>query len=259
MTLHPSDVVRRALTDAEMTRITTAVAAADSTANAVAATVTGTLTALLAPSGETLDSYSPERPVNPSRFAIPTAQWHAICEACLARADAFGGRVQAGIALIDLMPGSYDDPSVTVTTPPPPDQRPYEYVLTVTREATDVIAAASARCAELARCYGGGSREYLNAIQSWHAQLPKLFSMAFGASARISRDDELSLLVTTSTRFTYGIIFHPDRRRCTVPGCTALIADDGTARASGPACPEEHHTPSFPLDAPEPGTWSFHS
>ena len=125
MTLHSPDIARRALTDAEMTRITTAIAAAGSTAKTVAATITGTLAALLAPLGETLDNYSPERPLDPSRFAIPTAQWNAICEACLARADAFGGRVQAGIVLIDMMPGSYDDPSVTVTTAPLPDQRPY--------------------------------------------------------------------------------------------------------------------------------------
>lgn len=259
MTMHESHIARRALTNDEMTRITTTIAAADSTAKAVAATVTGTMAALLAPLGETLDNYSSERPLDPSRFAIPTAQWHAICEACLARADAFGGRVQASIALINMMPGSYDDPSVTVTTAPLPDQRPYEYALTVTREATDVIAAASARCAELERYYGSESREHLDAIRSWEQQLTRLFSMALGASARVSRDSDLSLLVTTSTGFTYGIIFHPDRRRCTVAGCTALIADDGTTRAHGPACPDENHTPSYPLDAPQPGTWSFHS
>lgn len=259
MTLHESHIARRALTDAEMIRITAAIAAAGSTAEAVAVAVTGTLTALLAPLGETLDSYTPGRPLNPSKFAIPTAQWHAITEACLARADAFGGRVQAGIALIDTMPSSYDDPSVTVATAPLPDQRPYEYVLTVTREATDVIAAASARCDELERWYGVGSREYRDAIRSWERQLVRLFSMALGASARVSRDGDLSLLVTTSTGFTYGIIFHPVRRRCTVAGCTALIGDDGTIRAHGRACPDENHTPSHPLDAPQPGTWSFHS
>ena len=259
MTLHSPHIARRALTDAEMTRITTAIAAAGSTAKTVAATITGTLAALLAPLGETLDSYGKERPLDPSRFAIPTAQWNAICEACLARADAFGGRVQAGIVLIDMMPGSYDDPSVTVTTAPLPDQRPYEYALTVTRGATDVITAASTRCAELERCYGTGSREHLDAIRSWESQLSRLFSMAFGTSAHVSRDNDLSLLVTTSSGFTYGVIFHAAGRRCTVPGCTALIADDGTARAHGPACPDGNHTPSYPLDAPQPGTWSFHS
>ena len=83
--------------------------------------------------------------------------------------------------------------------------------------------------------------------------------MALGASARVSRDSDLSLLVNTSTGFTYGVIFHPDRRRCTQPGCTALIADDGTARTRVMACPDENHTPSYPLDGPQPGTWSFHS
>lgn len=259
MSLHGSDVTRRALTDAEMINITAAIADAGSTAGTIVAAITGTLTALLAPLGETLDVYGPGRPLNASRFAIPTAQWNAICEVCLARADAFGGRVQAGIALIDLMPSSYDDPSVTVTTTPLPDQRPYKYDLTVTCEATDVIAAASARCAELERCYGGRSREYLSAIRSWEAQLSRLFSMALGTSAHVSRDNDLSLLVSTSSGFTYGIIFHAAGRHCTVPGCTALIADDGAARTRGPACPDGNHVPSYPLDAPQPGTWLFHS
>ena len=157
------------------------------------------------------------------------------------------------------MPADYDDPSVAVTAPPPDDQRPYEYVLTVTREATDVIAAASARCAELAHAYGADSPERLDAVTSWEQQVSRLFAMSLGTAARVMRDSDLSLLVVTSSGFTYGIIFHPARRHCTVPGCTALIASDGSARAHGAACPDGQHQPSYPLTAPEPGTWSFHS
>ena len=157
------------------------------------------------------------------------------------------------------MPASYEDSSVTVTAPPPPDQRPYEYVLTVTREATDVIAAVSARCTDLARSYGRDSYEHVDAVMSWQAQLSTLFAMSLGSAARVSRDDDLSLLVTTNRGFTYGIIFHPAHRRCIRPGCTALLSDDGTARASGAACSGGQHQPSFPFGGVQPGTWSFHS
>jgi hypothetical protein len=250
---------RHVLTDAGLAAVFTAIAGTGSTAHAVAVTITATFTALLEPSGQTLASYGPDRPLAPSRFAIPAAQWLAISQACLSRADAFGGRAHAALDLVNLMPASYDDPAVTVTAPPPPDQRPYEYVLTVTREATDVIAAASARCTALAGWYGPGSAEHLDAVTSWEQQASRLFDMSLGTAARVMRDGDLSLLVTTSTGFTCGIIFHPARRHCTAPGCTALIASDGTARAAGPACPDGQHQPSCPAAAPEPGTWSFHS
>lgn len=94
---------------------------------------------------------------------------------------------------------------------------------------------------------------------SWQAQLSRLFSMSLGSAARVSRDDDLSLLVTTSTGFTYGLIFHPAHRRCLRPGCTAVLPDDGTPSTAGPACPDGQHQPSFPLDGVKPGTWSFHS
>jgi hypothetical protein len=259
MSQHSSQPVRRLLTDAEMTEILTAIGEANSRASLIAATVTATFTALLAPLGQSLADYGPARPLDPTAFAIPASQWAAITEACLARADAFGGRVHVALDLVNLMPSSYEDASVKVSLPPPPDQRPYEHVLTVTREATDVIAAASARCADLARGYGPRSPEHLEAVMSWQAQLSRLFSMSLGSAARVSRDDDLSLLVTTSTGFTYGLIFHPAYRRCLRPGCTALLPDEGTPSNSAPACPDGQHQPSFPLGGVQPGTWSFHS
>jgi hypothetical protein len=259
MSQHTSQPVRRPLTDDELTEVLAAIGQADSTASAVATTVTATFTALLAPVGQSLEDFGPGRPLDPAMFAIPAAQWAAITHACLARADAFGGRVHAAMELVNLMPASYEDPAVSVAVPPAPDQRPCEYVLTVTREATDVIAAASARCADLARSYGRDSYEHLDALISWQAQLARLFAMSLGSAARVSRDDDLSLLVTTNTGFTYGIIFHPARRHCTRPGCTALLSDDGTARPRGTACPEDQHQPSYPFTGVQPGTWSFHS
>lgn len=254
--------VRRALTDAEMTAIRAATDGAGSAAEILTAAVHAVFTALLAPLGESLAGYSADRRLDPAAFAIPQAQWEAIAADCLARADAYGGRMLVAMELINAMPASYDDPSVTVTPTPAVDHRPYEHVLTVSREATDVIAAATRHCAELGRHFGTSSREYQDAAWSWQHNLTRMFSMAFGAQTRISRDGDLSLLVSSATGFTYGIIFHPDRRRCTRPGCKAVINDDGhawTYLPDDPACPDGHHTPSYPLDAPQPGTWSFHS
>jgi hypothetical protein len=251
--------VRQVIADADLATIVTAISAASSTREAVGAAITTTFTILLAAHGETLASYGQERPLDPSRFAIPAAQWEAITGACLARADAFGGRACASMDLVNLMPASYPDPAVTVTMPPPADQRPPEYTLTVTRQAADVIAAASARCADLALSYGSRSRQHADALMSWERQLARLFLITLGAAARVTREDDLSLLVTTSSGYAYGLIFHPARRTCTVPGCTATIASDGTARAHGNTCPDGEHQPSYPLDAPEPGTWTFHS
>lgn len=254
--------VRRALTGTEMTSIRTAIDAACSTPEILAAALNSVFTALLAPLGESLASYSPSHRLDPGAFAIPAAQWTAITGACLARADAFGGRMQIAMELINVMPASYDDPTVTVPDAPPADQRPYEHVLTVSREATDVITAASRRCAELGRYFGEDSREYREAARSWQHHISQVFSMAFGPQTRISRDGDLSLLVSSGSGFTYGIIFHPDRRRCTCAGCKAVINDDGTAWTYSPddaTCPGGQHAPSYPLDAPHPGSWSFHS
>jgi hypothetical protein len=254
--------VRRALTDAEMTTIRTAITAAGNTAEILTAALHAVFTALLAPLGESLADYSAGRKLDPAAFAIPQPQWEAITGACTAKADAHGTRMQVAMELINAMPASYDDPSVTMPPAPETDYRPYEHVLTVSREATDVIAAATRHCAELARHFGTGSRQYQDAARSWQDNLAAVFSMAFGANTRVIRDGELSLLVCSATGFAYGIIFHPDRRRCTRSGCKAVINDDGHAWTYLPddaACRGEDHDPSYPLDAPQPGTWSFHS
>lgn len=254
--------VRRPLTTDEMTAITTTVSNAGSPAEILTATVQALFTALLAPLGESLADYSDSHKLNPSVFAIPQAQWEAIAEACTAKADAYGTRAQIALDLVNFMPASYDDPSVTVPQVPQADYRPYEHVLTVSREAADVIAAATRHCGQLAHRYGATSPQYQDAARSWLHNLARLFAMDFGARTRVTRDGELSLLVCTSSGFTYGIIFHPDRRHCTRPGCHAVINDNGhawTYQPDAPACPDGRHALSYPLDAPRPGTWSFHS
>lgn len=253
--------VQRALTRTELASILAAISNADSIPAVPSAVITAMYTALLEPLGESLADYGPDRRLDPGAFAIPASQWTAVSEAAMAKADAVGGRMGIVMELVDRMPSAYEDPVAPVPDPPP-DQRPCEHVLTVSREATDVIAAASRHCAALASYYGQESRECREAVQSWQHHLSQVFSMSFGADTRISRDGGLSLLISTASGLTYGLIFHPDARRCTAKGCTAVIDDDGTARAQwpgAPTCPDGQHVPSYPLGAPRPGSWSFHS
>jgi hypothetical protein len=254
--------VQRALSSAELDSIAAAINAASNGPGIVDAAVTTMFTILLGTLGERLEDYGPDRRLVPGSFAIPATQWTAIAESAMARAARFGGRMSIAMELVDVMPASYDDPSAPVPDGPPADQRPYEHVLTVSREAADVIAAASRRCAELASYFGASSREYREATGSWQRQLSQVFSMDFGSQTRISRDGNLSLVVHTASGLVYGIFFHRTPRRCARDGCQVLIDDDGTARAAwtdAPTCPDGQHAPSYPLDAPHPGTWSFHS
>ena len=253
---------QRPLTGPELASVLAAISAAHSIPQLLDAAISTVFTALLTPLGESLASYGPGHLLDPAAFAIPATQWTAISEAAMARADALGGRMNITMELVNLMPATYDDPSAPVPDAPPPDQRPYEHVLTVSREAADVIAAASRHCADLAAYFGEDSREHREAAGSWQHNLSRVFSLAFGAQTRISRDGDLSLQVSTASGFTFGIIFHRQHRRCTASGCTTVIDDDGTARPpwpGAPACPDARHAPSYPLDAPHPGTWSFHS
>ena len=254
--------VQRALTSAELTSIAAAINAASSGPEIVSAVVAEVFTVLLETLGESLGDYGPDRRLAPGSFAIPASQWMAIAEMATARAARFGGRMSISLDLVNVMPATYDDPSAPVPGVPPADQRPYEHALLVSREASDVIAAASQRCADLASFFGSDSREYREAAGSWQRQLSQVFSMEFGSQTQVSRDGDLSLVVRTASGLVYGIFFHRTPRRCARDGCSVLIDDNGTVRATwadAPACPDGQHVLSYPLDAPHPGTWSFHS
>ena len=164
--------------------------------------------------------------------------------------------------LINLLPSTLDDPAAPMPDLPHVDRRPDLLNLSVSRDAVDVIAAATHHIQALAAHYGPASPQHLTAISSWMTALSRLLSLDFGADTRVHRDGTLSLLVNTGSGFTYGLIFHGTTRCCTAgDGCTASIADDGTVHAlsSGAVLAEHVHQPSFSLDAPRPGSWSFHS
>ncbi|MEU6486132.1 hypothetical protein [Streptomyces sp. NPDC046887] len=197
--------VHRALTDGEMAAIAAAIEAVGTAGGLVPATAYALYTAL----GD-----HPRPPLadhrGSARFAIPEAQWLAIAERCIARAEAFGAGVHAALELRRVMPARYPDPGITAPPHPRKDHRPPAHELSVTREATDTITAASRHCERLAHFFGPDSDEHLAAARSWQCGLSRLFAMAFGAHTRVERADPLSLTVTSETTgFVYGLHFRP--------------------------------------------------
>lgn len=139
-----------------------------------------------------------------------------------------------------------------------PDTRPYTVDFTLTREALDVITACNNRVIELGQFYGDKSPQYRDAAVSLLRQMVSLFGQPWQAQTRVMKDGPLSLIVNSG--ITFGIIWHEVQRRCANDGCRAVINDDGTAWTYMPDFPMcDNHELSFPLDAPHPGTWSFHS
>jgi hypothetical protein len=255
------DQVRRPLTDNELTRLLAEVAEATDTTDLFTRTVRGVFTPLLADLGRTFDDVSPLNPLDATRFAIPAAQWQTLMQAVADRAGQWGTAAMVTLELTNVLPSAYDDPTVAVPVAPRVDRRPPIHDLRFTREATDVIRACEEHLHALAAHYGRGSAYHLDALTSWHGHLARLTDMGFGANTQVRADGPLSLQVTTASGLLYAIVFHPARRRCTTSGCLTVIDDDGTARPAHRHAPvfDHRHTPSYPLDGPRPGVWSFHS
>jgi hypothetical protein len=262
--LHTNDnslAVKRPLTDAEIDALLTVISSATSTADLLHVTVLVLYTMLLADEGKTLADFSSNNQFDPTRYAIPTSQWTALSTVMTNRAAQWGTAAELALQLVDSMPATYDDPDVPAPAVPRIDHRPHLHQLDVTREAIDAIAAADQHIGALGQFYGHDSRVYLDALESWHAQLSHLFALGFGAYTQVGRDGDLSLYVRTGCGLVYAVVFHGQHRRCADPECGALIADDGTATAySSTSTNRDHdHSPSYPLDGPRPGMWSFHS
>jgi hypothetical protein len=250
--------VTRPLTPGELARILDAVARAADPAGLIASAVGAVYDALLP---ERARGGASDRRINPADCAIPASQWRAITAAVTNRAAEWGASATLAFELINLMPSTYEDPGAPAPEVPPTDYRPLVHHLEVSRDATDTIAGCEAHVQALGRYFGRQSQPYLDALESWHGQLARLFGMSLGAHTRVSKDGERSLLVGTASGIVFGVIFHGARRHCIADGCTATIPDDGRAyppHRDAPAVDHEH-TPSYPLDAPQPGEWSFHS
>lgn len=257
-TANPTYRVQRALTEPELRVIIAGIEQASTSTELLGAALRNILNPLLADIGLSLDDFDADHRLRPTDYAIPTSQWDALTEAITNRATDWGGSIQVGLELINLGPGTYDDP----LAPAPPiaitDRRPAEHLLHLTRDAVDTIGACTRHLADLGSFYGPHSDIYHEALASWHRCLTGVFGMSFGGETHITVDGNLSLLVTCASGFVYAIIFHGHQRHCTVTGCGAAIHDDGTT--DQPPAPDGHeHRPDYPLDGPQPGTWSLHS
>jgi hypothetical protein len=266
--------VARALTTAELAGVLDTIARAANSGDLLHSALRAVFDALLEGAGESPatpvptdpdeaihSSAAADRRVNPSDYAIPAAQWQAITSAITNRAAEWGTGALLAFELINLMPAAYEDPAVPAPATARTDYRPHAHHLEASRDATDTIAACEAHVQALGRYFGWQSPPYLNALTSWHRQLARLFGMGLGAHTRISKDGDRSLLVTTASGIVFGVIFHGAPRHCTADGCAATILDDGRAYPPYQGAPalDHEHTPSYPLDAPRPGEWSFHS
>ncbi|MDT5033847.1 MAG: hypothetical protein QOC94_4018 [Actinoplanes sp.] len=263
MTLLPMTTpIRRALSLQEMTTIIGRVDAAEATEQLLPIVVRGLYDTLLADLGLSLDSLPKGQQLDPRKFLIPARQWEAITGTVTDRAATWGTGAELTMDLINVLPGTYDDPGAPLPDLPRTDHRPDHLEVHASRDAVEVIAAAGHHVQALAAHYGPGSAEHLTAATSWLACLSQLLTISLGPNIRVVRDGNLSMLIHTSSGYTFAVIFHSDARRCTAgDGCTALIADDGTAHApvSTAVQADHEHRPSFGLDAPRPGSWSLHS
>jgi hypothetical protein len=135
--------------------------------------------------------------------------------------------------------------------------------LKVDERAVQVIAAQYAKLRSLGASWGTWHEHYIAAKDSHAKVVESLFMSGFGDTCEVWRDDDLSLIVHEGS-FTYGIVWFPHKRKCTVAGCTAYLREDGTAyhygdRSTWAGCEPGEHTPDIPYDRATPGTWSTHS
>jgi hypothetical protein len=254
-------IVRRALTDPELADILAEINAATNTVETFTATTYAVYTTMLAGHDLPHVGFGVGQNLDPRQFQIPASQWQAIVTAAINRAQEWGTAADIAVHFANLMPCQYDDPTIPAPALHLIDRRPDTHTLHISREATDVIAACADHVAALGRHYGTDSPIYHAAATSWAQRLAGLFTMTTGALTHISRDGDKSLYVTTSSGLVYGLIFHSTSRRCTVDGCQARLTDDGIAytTAHDAVIGEHEHRPSYPFDAPQPGTWSIHS
>lgn len=253
---------RRPLSYDEMTAILRAIAAADTPGNLTAATITSVLNTLLADDGRGLGQLTDGQMINPCGWAIPSCQWEAITAAAVNRAQQWGTGAQLSMELVDRMPGSYPESGAPVPDQPSQDWRPSVLEMHMTRDAADVITAATHHITALGAHFGTTSTQYADAAASWLKAISTLLSMGMGAHTVVRRDGTLSLAVRTGSGIHYGLIFHGVPRVCASDeGCAARITDNGTTTAAWPGgyVADHEHQPSYPPGAPQPGRWSFHS
>lgn len=132
------------------------------------------------------------------------------------------------------------------------------------RYSEDAITTMSAmrdHVLKLRAHYGPASTQYTEAAERLAHVLHTITLPGFGDQAVVTKDGPLSLFVNEGNgSYVYGVIWHGTKRGCTNEGCRAVLNDDGTAWTYMPdwhMC--DSHVPTYPFDAPQPGSWSVHS
>lgn len=260
--------VRRVLTTADLAAIHAAARAATDPAQLLQATLAVLNTALHTPTDRT-NTQAPDdtipgstnaraRTSPPGGYAIPTSQWDTVFTIVTDRAQAWGLAAELDLDLaLNLLPATYDPDPQDIPAPPIlADLRPSQHHLTLTRDAIEQVAACQTHLQRLRSRYHPAAPAYRHAADSWTDLLTVLLTAH--PDAQVTSYGHLGLLIESAGGTTWALTYRPQARRCTTPGCGAVIDDDGTARAPAPdsGVLDHEHTPSYPLDGPAPGVWA---
>jgi hypothetical protein len=131
-------------------------------------------------------------------------------------------------------------------------------VLTVHDMARDEINRMSLHVEKMYAYYGASHEWSRRADGSLRRALATLFGWG---DLNVYRDGDLSLLCQSGS-LTFGLIFHPVRRHCVREGCDMYANDDYTTwsyRRVDERTDCGDHEWLYPVDAPTPGDWSYHS
>lgn len=253
---------RRVLTSDDLRAIHAAARAAGDPLQLLRGTLTVLAAALGEPAGRTTTSSGVDLSAplpHLTGYTIPGSQWEALFHLITGRAQAWGLAAEIGLELAtNLLPTPDNDPDPDPAPPGLPtleDLRPVEHHLVLTRGAVQVIAACQAHLQQLASAYHPASTVYRLAADSWHTHLSGLLT-GF-PDAHLSGHGPLGLLIETGGGTAWTLTYQPQVRSCTTPGCHAVVHSDGTIHAATPGAMvlDHTHVPSYPLDAPAPGTW----
>ena len=134
--------------------------------------------------------------------------------------------------------------------------------LVLTEAARKTWAQMAHHVAALRSAYGKDHKYTTEAADSF---VHVASSLVGWGNVNVGRDGDLSLICNEvrpdgSFGIVFGLIFHGTRRACLNTGCKAVVNDDGKAWTYSPgAFMCDQHDLTYPLGAPTPGTWTFHS
>jgi hypothetical protein len=136
-----------------------------------------------------------------------------------------------------------------------------DYKLVVTPEAQTTLARMAEQVGRLGAYYGLQSVEYTDTLASYAKAMDHVFGHPMSHDLRVMRDGDLSLFVNAGF-IVFGVIWNGKKRQCTDADCGAQVGHDGqlwTWDKDRYPILDHEHTMNYPDDAPQPGTWSFHS